>query len=315
MFDIQIINADIIQMDVDCIVCPIHEDLTPAFPIGQRIWEAAGYEQCKRSCQHFVEKPYAAGARASDTLLDAAFVWNVRLKNEEEVPDGHWYLHGLGLTRKVSSVSIPVWMPPEWKDGVEIGRLWRSIIQLLFKAEQVWASCLPDRCIFFVAEDEVVCQIGRLVLQEELDARQEKLSEEVLLKEKQKAEYLLAETIDREKLTEYIILLYQIREIQWQPPKQLENGVWQLGYPVYPKEIFPILHLMEPDYQYRDHLTQIRKQRLRFSELSLSQIQTYLTYLHRGERFCDGLIAEAVKHGTLLKLLLRIHDLINPYPW
>lgn len=315
MFDIQIINADILQLHVDSIVCPIHSDLTPAFPVGERIWETAGYEQMLQACQHYIDNPYAAGTRTSDTLLGSVSVWNIRLKKNENMPYRNWYIRALGTTRKEASTAVPVLVPPEWKDGIELGSMWRKIFRLLIQAEPAWTSCLPDRRIFFVTENELVCQIGRLILHEELDARQKKLSEKAMRNEQQKSEYLLAKSIDREKLAEYILQLYEIRQIQWVPPKQLEDGVWQFGYPVYPKELFPILHLMEPDYQYSDHIKQMKKQKLRFSELSLSQIQTYLTYLHRGERFCDGLIAEAVNHGTLLKLLLRIHDLINPYPW
>lgn len=313
MFDIQIINADITQLDVDSIVCPIHSNLTPAFPVGERIWETAGHEQMRQACQRFTVKPSPAAVRTSITASgfrgNIQYVWNAKWR---EKPATEWYVRGISLTRKDPSVAIPVLIPWEQQDGIQIGTLWRKILQRIFQIEPHMPN---NRRIFLVAENELVCQIGQLVLHEELAAREKKLSEKALLNEQQKAEYLLAKSIDREKLAEYILQLYEIREIQWVPPKQMEDGVWQFGYPVYPKGIFPILHLMEPDYQYSDHLKQMKKQKLRFSELSLSQIQTYLTYLHRGERFCDGLIAEAVNHGTLLKLLLRIHDLINPYPW
>lgn len=313
MFDIQIVHADILQLGTDNIVCPIYEDLTPASPVGQRIWDAAGQEQMQRSCQYFFDKPYASAAQASDTLLETTTVWSVRLKKQEEMPHHHWYIRAVFATCKEASVAIPV--PVDCRDGIEIGAIWRRIFRILIQAERGWTSYVSDRRILLVTENELACQIGRLILQEELDARQKKLSENDLRNEQQKAEYLLAKTIDREKLAEGIIQLQKIGQIQWVAPKQLEDGVWQFGYPVYPKELFLILHLMEPDYQYPDHLKQMKKQKLRFSDLSLSQIQTYLTYLHRGERFCDGLIAEAVNHGTLMKLLLRIHDLINPYPW
>ena len=262
MYYIQIVHADILQLDTDNIVCPIYEDLTPASPVGQRIWDAAGQEQMQRSCQYFIDKPCAQAAQASDTLLGKTVVWSIRLKKQEEMPAERWYINAAFATCKEASVTIPV--PVDCRDGIEIGAIWRRIFRILIQAERGWTSYVPDRQILLVTENELACQIGRLVLQEELDARQKKLSEKDLLNEQQKAESLLAKTIDRKKLAEAIIQLQKIGQIQWVAPKQLEDGVWQFGYPVYPKELFPILHLMEPDYQYPDHMKQMKKQKLRF---------------------------------------------------
>lgn len=38
-----------------------------------------------------------------------------------------------------------------------------------------------------------------------------------------------------------------------------------------------------------------------------------LTYLNRGERFCDGFVAERLENKTLLKLLMRLDDLLIRY--
>ncbi|HAY84033.1 MAG TPA: hypothetical protein DCY42_03650 [Chloroflexi bacterium] len=42
---------------------------------------------------------------------------------------------------------------------------------------------------------------------------------------------------------------------------------------------------------------------------SLSQIRTMLTYIVRGERFCDGHWAAMVEHGYLQRLLERLSEL------
>lgn len=73
---------------------------------------------------------------------------------------------------------------------------------------------------------------------------------------------------------------------------------------------------MKPDYQYNTSMREILDQRLLPTELSLVQIQTCLTWIDRGERFCDGIIAEKVNDGTLLKLLIRLEDLLlKQYRW
>lgn len=317
MIEIQIIDTDIAQLEVDSIICPIREDLTPTSSIGQKIWKVAGYEQMQQACQkftvnlglHFVQ----IDAKATGLRGNAQYIYNLKWQPEKDALA--FYGAGLSLTRKDSRTAIPVLISGNPQDGVQIGMQWRRILRRIIQMEDAWVTHKSDRHIFLVTEDELVCEIVRLILAEEQEARKKELDARAHRKEQQKIEYLLAQSIDREKLGEYIELLYQIKRIEWLPAKQLENGVWQFGYPVYPKELFSILHIMEPDYEYPDHLKEMQRQKLRFSEFSLSQIQTYLTYLFRRERFCEGLIAEAVNHGTLLKLLLRIHDLMNPYPW
>ena len=45
---------------------------------------------------------------------------------------------------------------------------------------------------------------------------------------------------------------------------------------------------------------------LRIGEMDVLQIRAKLTYLGRAERFCDGVIADAVDDGTMLRLLERL---------
>ena len=47
--------------------------------------------------------------------------------------------------------------------------------------------------------------------------------------------------------------------------------------------------------------------------MDIWQIRTALTYLTRAERFCTSAIAEAMDDGTLLKLLLRLDDILNAH--
>ena len=49
MLNLESFNADITQMGVDFLVCPIIKDLTPAYKIGEAIFTAAGYAQLQKS--------------------------------------------------------------------------------------------------------------------------------------------------------------------------------------------------------------------------------------------------------------------------
>lgn len=67
---------------------------------------------------------------------------------------------------------------------------------------------------------------------------------------------------------------------------------------------------MKPD---RHFTTNMEKQPRRIvpSEMSVKQINTRLTWIQMGERFGDGNIAAEVENGNLLKMLLRLDDLLK----
>lgn len=233
------------------------------------------------------------------------------------------------------------------EDTAQVEQQWRRILHWILRYKEV--SDAAGKTFYLVPRSERLCVAGQRIWQQMLLEEQNKMSVkqkraferqiaernclitaqehkiaelEALLAEQNRIraelspeDAQLLEQLDRKKLAESIELLRRVRKIPWEPMKGTESGVWQVGYPRYPEGIFDIFQLMESDPQYRRNMDKIRMQKLRISELSLSQIQTYLTFLHRGERFCDGTIAEAVNDGRLLTLLLRIQNLVNPHPW
>lgn len=76
----------------------------------------------------------------------------------------------------------------------------------------------------------------------------------------------------------------------------------------YPKNLYGSLyHLVDSigaDPQYNDHIGEVKQ--IQAEKLDLPQISTYLTWLVRGERFCDGLIAENIESGRLKSVLERL---------
>lgn len=101
--------------------------------------------------------------------------------------------------------------------------------------------------------------------------------------------------VDRETLDAAIKYLSENRSVEYNP------------YPMYNDLIFAALDLLEPDYDYLAHHEKIGNKPI--EELNRREIATMLTFIMRGERFCDGHIANYVESGDLLKLLLRLREI------
>lgn len=67
--------------------------------------------------------------------------------------------------------------------------------------------------------------------------------------------------------------------------------------------------LVGTDYGYIDRVDEVRE--LSIPEMSQSQLSTFLTWVQRGERFCDGFIAEFVEEDSVLQALQRAVELGN----
>ena len=85
------------------------------------------------------------------------------------------------------------------------------------------------------------------------------------------------------------------RKVEW---KKDSNG---LLFPSYDKAVFEWIeafHNLELlDYNYIENFKYIKNEDI--EELDFDEILSYLTYIIRGERFCDGLIASNLSNGTI----------------
>ena len=84
------------------------------------------------------------------------------------------------------------------------------------------------------------------------------------------------------------------------------------GYPYYDEHVIDILRALEntktEDYNYLDHIEAVRSKKMQ--ALSIEDVCTYLTYIFRRERFCDGHIANYIENGILLSVLERYIELV-----
>ena len=78
-------------------------------------------------------------------------------------------------------------------------------------------------------------------------------------------------------------------------------------YPVYESEVMKAFGMLDVDRDYLKNYEKISNKHI--EEMDKKEIETMLTFIVRGERFCDGHIAGFVESGDLLKLMLRLRDI------
>ena len=85
-----------------------------------------------------------------------------------------------------------------------------------------------------------------------------------------------------------------------------------IGYiPIYDPDISKLANEMYEedlyDLNYFDNYKMIASKDI--DTLNKKEIQTYITYILRGERFCDGHMIKFIENGTLEKLTTRWNEL------
>lgn len=94
------------------------------------------------------------------------------------------------------------------------------------------------------------------------------------------------------------------RKVEWQKSKQRSNNVIDSGYPLYDKEvenwIEEFYRLKLTDFNYIENFEIYKHKEIK--KLSLEETLSYITFIIRGERFCDGHIASALENGTIEQL-------------
>ncbi len=83
-------------------------------------------------------------------------------------------------------------------------------------------------------------------------------------------------------------------------------------FPMYPNGLFECLELLGWDKNYGENYENNCKGK-DIDEMNSFQLQTMLTRMSRGERFCDGFIEGEIENGNLLKCLERLNYLIRFY--
>ena len=99
--------------------------------------------------------------------------------------------------------------------------------------------------------------------------------------------------------------------VGWTPSGESAPGVHIMSYPDYDRRLMEALwgasELVGTDYGYAARVDEVRD--LSVPGMMRSQLSTFLTWIQRSERFCDGAIDDFVKDGRVLQALRRAAEL------
>lgn len=99
--------------------------------------------------------------------------------------------------------------------------------------------------------------------------------------------------------------------VEWTPSRETAPGVFTMPYPDYDRRLTEALRaaseVVGTDFEYTDHVDAVRD--LGVPGMTREQLSTFLTWVQRSERFCDGAIDGFVKDGRVLQALRRCAQL------
>lgn len=114
-----------------------------------------------------------------------------------------------------------------------------------------------------------------------------------------------------ERISTGIELLEGGYVVEWTPSREVEPGVHTMPFPNYDRRLMEALwgasELVGTDYGYTGRVDGVRD--LGVPGMTRDQLSTFLTWVQRSERFCDGAIDDFVKDGRVLQALRRAAEL------
>lgn len=280
---IEIIKTDITEMEVDAIVNAANTSLLRGGGVCGAIFKKAGFDLDKE-CQEIghcntgeavITKGY--GLKAKYIIHTVAPIWNDyrNEKNREELFKNCYYnIFKIAIEKQIKTIAIPCIGTGIYGCPIELGRdyAFEMAKKVEDKFDKIYFVCFEDK------EFEIYNNWYKYNF---------KFEEEENLKENSK------------KLPKL-----KSRKVEWEKPKKLEDGIIEIGFPLYDEEVNNWLHefyrLKLADYNYIDNFKIYKYKKI--EELSLEETLSYITFIIRGERFCDGHIASYLEDGTIEKL-------------
>lgn len=118
----------------------------------------------------------------------------------------------------------------------------------------------------------------------------------------------------KNKIEKAIEIVQSITKIRWgggtPSGKKTEDGqdIITFPYPIYPDGLIESIYELGIDPDYLENWEKGCKD-IPVEKMDTAQLKTYFTWMVRGERFCDGLIAEEIESGKAIKALERYREL------
>ena len=312
MSRIRIEQIGITKAGTECIVNAANERLQAGGGVCGVIFQAAGHKQLQKACDDIgycktgsaVITP-AYNLNAKYIIHDVGPVWYGG-KNKEPQKLYGCYKASLNLAKDNGCHSIAFPLISAGIFGYPKDQAWRKALQAC--NDFIHDNPDYDMDILFTIPDPQILQMGLAELKSQTKNA-----------DKQQEEKAVAETTDddllsslnRKALKTAIESVKTVGKIQWKGGMG-PNGIMQIPYPDYPDEIWASFSILEPDTDYLDNYEKYCKSVLP-TEMNAHQIRTMLTLIERGERFCDGHVQRYLENNILLKLLLRLDDLVLAY--
>ena len=107
--------------------------------------------------------------------------------------------------------------------------------------------------------------------------------------------YRKDDSMDKKTLDSVIDFLETYKHVECNP------------YPDYDRYVWQALSMLPNDLKYLSNYEKLKGKPI--SEMKRKEIGTMLTFIARGERFCDGHIMGFVESGQLLELMKRLKEI------
>ena len=309
MSKIRIKRISIIEANTDCIVNAANEQLMGGSGVCGAIFKAAGWNQLQNACNAIGHCDTGSAVITPAFNLNSNYiihavgpVWHDGKHKESQKLYG-CYKASLDLAKENGCHSIAFPLISAGIFGYPKDKAWRKAIQACndfiqknpdYDIDILFA--VPDKHILQMGLDELQSQIGNSDTQNNATVG----SDDAFL-----------EKLDGRALRIAIESVRSAGEVRWIGGKQPDSTI-QMPFTEYPEGVWESFSILESDKEYLDNYKQNCEGVLP-SEMNVQQIRTMLTYLNRGEHFCDGLLAEYLENKVLLKLLLRLDDLLIRY--
>ena len=312
MSRIRIEQKSIIKAGTQCIVNAANTHLMGGSGVCGAIFQAAGWNQLQSACDAIGHCDTGSAVITPAFNLNAEYiihavgpVWYGGKKKEPQKLYG-CYKASLNLAKEYGCHSIAFPLISAGIFGYPKDQAWRKALQ----ACNDFIDDNPDYYmdILFTIPDPQILQMGLAELKAQ--AKNADVQQEKKVWNETTDDDLLS-SLNRKALKTAIESVKTVGKIQWKGGKG-SDGIIQKPFPEYPDEIWASFSIFEQDTDYSDNYEKYCKGVLP-TDMNAHQIRTMLTFIERGERFYDGHVQRYLENNILLKLLLRLDDLVLVY--
>jgi len=295
MSEIGIKNEDIVKAKTDVIVNAANSHLKGTKGVCGAIFKAAGWDEMQKACDQLGYCPEGEvwltkgfSLRARYVIHAVGPVWHGGKKGEKELLYNA-YQASLKLARKKHCHSITFPLLSAGVNGVPVDVAWHTAIKACI--DFLDANSDYSITIHFAVPNDKIRRAGHLDLDNQMKGR-------VGWGKELDADEKLLMTLNGPMLKSAINTLRTVTKIT-------EYDEW---FPKYPEGVFDAFRILDLDYDYPHHIDAVKEKQI--SEMNVRELQTYITYISRGEHFCDGFMVSYIESGDFLKALFRLDDLL-----